>query len=98
VVALWLKSMAKSWQPHWWCIFAPPRFWTAFSFGPIVRDVGGRTALVSEVANGLFTSDGSRLVSYVWLANAPSLAWHRRFGFREIPTLEVATRRAALPR
>jgi GNAT superfamily N-acetyltransferase len=55
---------------------------------------GLATAMVSRVVNELVKSGENGLLSYVLLANGPSLAWHHRFGFREVPDLRVATARS----
>jgi ribosomal protein S18 acetylase RimI-like enzyme len=55
---------------------------------------GLATAMVSHAVNALVKSGESRLLSYVLLANGPSLDWHYHFGFREIPDLWVASARS----
>ncbi len=55
---------------------------------------GLATAMVSHAVNDLVKSGESRLLSYVLLANGPSLDWHYHFGFREIPDLWVASARS----
>jgi hypothetical protein len=50
--------------------------------------------MVSRVVNELVKSGENGLLSYVLLANGPSLAWHHRFGFREVPDLWVASARS----
>jgi GNAT superfamily N-acetyltransferase len=54
---------------------------------------GLATALMSRVVNSLVERGDTRLISYVMLANEPSLAWHRRFGFEEVPDLWIASYR-----
>jgi GNAT superfamily N-acetyltransferase len=54
---------------------------------------GLATRLVSHVVNRLRDHGETRLLSYVLLANEPSLAWHHHFGFHEVPDLWVATSR-----
>ncbi len=55
---------------------------------------GLATAMVSQVVNELVKSGETGLLSYVLLANGPSLAWHHQFGFREVPDLLVASARS----
>src|SRR5262249_33416061 len=55
---------------------------------------GLATMMASEVVAGLLRRGETRLVSYVVLANEPSMAWHQRFGFREVPDVFVASQRA----
>jgi GNAT superfamily N-acetyltransferase len=62
----------------------------------VCPDFAGRglaTALVTRVVNSLLERGDTRLTSYVLLANERSLAWHRRFGFDEVPSLWVAAYR-----
>ena len=54
---------------------------------------GLATVLVNHVVNQLRERGETQLLSYVLLANEPSLAWHHRFGFHEVPDLWVATSR-----
>jgi GNAT superfamily N-acetyltransferase len=54
---------------------------------------GFATAMVSQVVNELAKFGASELLSYVLLANEPSLTWHYDFGFREIPDLGIASAR-----
>jgi len=54
---------------------------------------GLATTLVNHVVNRLRELGETRLLSYVLLANEPSLAWHHHFGFHEVPDLWVATNR-----
>jgi L-amino acid N-acyltransferase YncA len=62
-----------------------------------VRPEHGRqglaTAMVARVVRGLLRRGETRLLSYVILANEPSMAWHQRFGFQEIPSARVACHR-----
>ena len=51
------------------------------------------TALVNRVVEGLLQRGETQLVSYAMLANDASMAWHHRFGFREIPDLYVSSLR-----
>jgi predicted N-acetyltransferase YhbS len=55
---------------------------------------GWATALVTRVVQALLVEGASALQSHVHLANEASLAWHSRFGFREIPDYWVASYRA----
>lgn len=57
---------------------------------------GCATTLLRALVRGLRGEGHSRLASFVHLANEPSLAWHARCGFREIPDLLVAMHRAGL--
>ena len=62
----------------------------------VCPDFAGRglaTALVTRVVNSLLKRGDTRLTSYVLLANERSLAWHRRFGFAEVPNLWIASYR-----
>jgi GNAT superfamily N-acetyltransferase len=65
------------------CLFVCPGF----------AKQGLATALVTHVVNSLVGQRDTQLISYVMLANEPSLAWHRRFGFNEVPDLWVASYR-----
>jgi GNAT superfamily N-acetyltransferase len=65
------------------CLFVCPAFARA----------GWATALVSHAAMMLLRSGETRLCSYAMQANEPSLRWHERFGFREVPDLAVARHR-----
>jgi GNAT superfamily N-acetyltransferase len=62
------------------CLFVHPEFGRQ----------GWATALVRQVAHKLLKKGIKRLRSCVLLANAPSLAWHKRFGFAELPDLWIA--------
>jgi GNAT superfamily N-acetyltransferase len=66
------------------CLFVRPEFGRR----------GWATALVNRVVRGLLAQGETRLQSYVLLANEASLNWHKRFGFREVPDLMVASHRA----
>jgi hypothetical protein len=55
---------------------------------------GWATALADRAVNGLVERGAAKLRSSAMLANAASLAWHARFGFRELPSLWVAQARA----
>jgi len=65
------------------CIFVRPEFGRR----------GIAIALAARVVNELVAAGESHLYSYAMLANAPSIAWHHRFGFEEVPDLWVATAR-----
>jgi ribosomal protein S18 acetylase RimI-like enzyme len=65
------------------CLFVCP----AFSRG------GWATALVRHAAAILWRSGVTRLRSYAMQANVPSMRWHERFGFRELPRMSVARHR-----
>lgn len=54
---------------------------------------GLATAVMSRAVNVLVDDGKTELVSGTRLANAASLAWHTRFGFREIPSESAATAR-----
>jgi RimJ/RimL family protein N-acetyltransferase len=60
---------------------------------PEVGRGGLATAMATRVVRSLRKRGESRLTSYAMLANEPSLAWHARFGFREVPDLFVASQR-----
>jgi GNAT superfamily N-acetyltransferase len=66
------------------CIFVRPEY----------ARHGWATALTDRVVQGLRAQGETQLRSYVLLANAPSLAWHQGYGFRELPDLWVASHRA----
>jgi GNAT superfamily N-acetyltransferase len=51
------------------------------------------TRLVNHVVNRLRDLGETQLLSYVLLANEPSMAWHHHFGFHEVPDLWIATSR-----
>jgi N-acetylglutamate synthase-like GNAT family acetyltransferase len=51
---------------------------------------GWATALAAHAVNELVRRVAAQLRSYAMLANAASLAWHARFGFREVPNEWVA--------
>jgi GNAT superfamily N-acetyltransferase len=55
---------------------------------------GIATALVSHVVNALIEQGEQTLFSRVLLANEPSMGWHYRFGFEELPDLSVTDSRA----
>ena len=55
---------------------------------------GWATALVTRVVRGLLVEGASKLESCAHLANEASLAWHQRFGFREVPDFWIASYRA----
>jgi len=55
---------------------------------------GWATALVTRAVRALLAEAASKLQSQVHLANEASLAWHQRFGFREVPDFWVASYRA----
>jgi GNAT superfamily N-acetyltransferase len=55
---------------------------------------GWASALTAHAVNGLVHRGATVLYSGAMLANPPSLAWHARFGFRELPCLWVAQARA----
>jgi len=65
------------------CLFVRP----AFARG------GWATALVRHAAATLSQSGATRLRSYAMQANEPSVHWHERFGFRELPDMYVARHR-----
>ncbi|MBL8796055.1 MAG: GNAT family N-acetyltransferase [Planctomycetia bacterium] len=65
------------------CLFVAPRF----------ARQGWATAMVGHVIRQLLELGETQLHSYVHLANEPSLAWHRLFGFRELPNLRIAAHR-----
>jgi RimJ/RimL family protein N-acetyltransferase len=70
------------------CLFTrPARFRTGLA-----------TAAATAVVNRLVTEGRRRLVSGAMLANDPSIAWHDRFGFREVPCVWVAQARALTAR
>src|SRR5207248_2551173 len=54
---------------------------------------GLATDMVDRVVDALFLEGRTRLTSYALLANEASLAWHRAYGFRELPDLSIATLR-----
>jgi len=54
---------------------------------------GWGTALVARAVTDLCQRGERELHSYALLGNQPSLAWHLRFGFRELADLRVAWRR-----
>jgi len=60
---------------------------------PTYTRKGLATGLIGHVVNRLRELNETQLLSYVLLANEPSLAWHHHFGFREVPDLWVATSR-----
>lgn len=62
------------------CVFVRPGF----------ARRGLATALTSEAVNVLHRCGERILRSHVMLANPESLAWHRAFGFRELPDQSVA--------
>jgi GNAT superfamily N-acetyltransferase len=62
------------------CLFVVPEF----------ARRGWATAVVSRVVNALLECGATELGSNVRLANGASLAWHTRFGFREVPDMWVA--------
>jgi hypothetical protein len=51
---------------------------------------GWATALAAHAVNGLIRRGAALLRSGALLANGASLAWHARFGFREVPNVWVA--------
>lgn len=55
---------------------------------------GWATALMKAVVNRLLDLGGVRLYSRCHLGNAPSLQWHAKFGFEELPDVWVAAHRA----
>lgn len=55
---------------------------------------GWATALAGHAVNRLLERGATKLRSNALLANTASLAWHARFGFRELPSLWVAQARA----
>lgn len=55
-------------------------------------------ALVTRAAERFAELGEVRLFSSAMIGNDPSLAWHRRFGFREIPHFLVAAHRAEVYR
>ena len=55
---------------------------------------GWAAALVTRVVRALLAEGASKLESHVHLANDASLAWHQRFGFREVPDFWIASYRA----
>jgi RimJ/RimL family protein N-acetyltransferase len=55
---------------------------------------GWATALVTRAVQTLLAEGVSKLQSSVHLANEASLAWHQRFGFREVPDGWIASYRA----
>jgi N-acetylglutamate synthase-like GNAT family acetyltransferase len=54
---------------------------------------GLATAMVDRVVSQLLQQGEAKLLSYALLANEASIAWHRQFGFQEVPDLLVASRR-----
>jgi GNAT superfamily N-acetyltransferase len=56
------------------------------------------TALVSAVMNELADLGEQTLGSAYNVANAPSIAWHRKLGFEEVPDLFLARARGAAAR
>src|SRR5262249_49522566 len=54
---------------------------------------GWATAMMVQVVQNLSALGERSLLSHVHLANEASLAWHLRFGFREIPDLWIAEHR-----
>jgi N-acetylglutamate synthase-like GNAT family acetyltransferase len=54
---------------------------------------GLATLMTNHVVNDLLEKGETKLVSYALLANDASLAWHRHFGFQEVPDLWVASSR-----
>jgi hypothetical protein len=52
---------------------------------------GLATALATRLVNSLVQAGESQLSSCAMLANEPSLAWHHRFGFREVADVWVAS-------
>jgi GNAT superfamily N-acetyltransferase len=55
---------------------------------------GLATVLIGHVVNCLLAAGETCLSSFCHLGNGPSLAWHLRFGFRELPDLWVVSHRA----
>jgi GNAT superfamily N-acetyltransferase len=55
---------------------------------------GWATTLMAHAVNGLVERSAGKLRSNALLANTASVAWHTRFGFRELPSLWVAQARA----
>jgi predicted N-acetyltransferase YhbS len=62
---------------------------------PRWQRAGLATALVAAAGAALRGAGEAELRSSYRLANAPSAAWHTRFGFREAPNLSVASAREA---
>jgi len=60
---------------------------------PAVQRRGLAGALLARAVDAL-PEDVGHVFSSVRLANAPSLAWHRRWGFLEVPNLQVLRMRA----
>jgi L-amino acid N-acyltransferase YncA len=54
---------------------------------------GLATALAARVVNGLVAAGEGKLYSRVLVGNAPSVAWHEKFGFRELSDPWVAQHR-----
>ena len=52
---------------------------------------GWATALVTDAVNALAADGATVLRSRALLANPESQAWHRAFGFRQLPDLSVAS-------
>lgn len=65
------------------CIFVSPKYGRN----------GLATLMTNHVVNNLLEKGETKLVSYALLANDVSLAWHRHFGFQEVPDLWVASSR-----
>ena len=66
-------------------------FLDAVFVAPSFQRRGLATALVTASINALFKlSSYRRLVSRYLVGNEPSRAWHRRFGFKEEPDLQLA--------
>jgi N-acetylglutamate synthase-like GNAT family acetyltransferase len=65
------------------CIFVSPKYGRN----------GLATLMTNHVVNNLLEKGETKLVSYALLANDASLAWHRHFGFQEVPDLWVASSR-----
>ena len=60
---------------------------------PDLARQGLGTALVNRIVEELRQGGEAQLVSYAMLANDASIAWHHRFGFREIPDFFVSSLR-----
>lgn len=83
IIAGALIKRIKGKKPLLDCLFVRPDF----------RRQGLATAACTGAVNALVRGRHPALQSYVLLANEPSLAWHQRFGFEELPDLWVAQSR-----
>lgn len=62
------------------------------------RQHGLGTALVGTVMNALLIEGAAHFGSAYNVANHPSIAWHHKFGFAEVPDLFITRSRAQLAR